>query len=88
MLNPQGFDAVQMLKKPKTQVINCSPKIPSAQIGAVSFIQRFGATLNLHPHFHLIVADGVFEAENTKRLSSMNTDFHGYNLPLIFSRSK
>ena len=27
----------------------------------MSFIQRFGNTLNFHPHFHFIVADGVFE---------------------------
>ena len=23
-----------------------------AQVGAISFFQNFGATLNLHPHFH------------------------------------
>lgn len=34
--------------------------LPDAKIGAVSFIQHFGNTLNLHPHFHLVVADGVF----------------------------
>jgi Putative transposase len=41
------------------KLINYSPKISSAQIGAISFIQ-----CNLYPHFHLIVADGVFEAEH------------------------
>ncbi len=31
------------------------------KFGAISFIQRFGNTLNYHPHFHFIVADGIFE---------------------------
>jgi hypothetical protein len=33
---------------------------PDAQIGAVSFLHRFGAALNPHFHFHLVVLDGVF----------------------------
>jgi hypothetical protein len=45
----------------KKKVMICSPKIPNSEFGAVSFIQRFGNTLNVHPHFHFIVADGVFE---------------------------
>ncbi len=43
----------------RKKLIDCSPKVPNPQIGAVSFIQHFGKTLNLHPHFHLIVADGI-----------------------------
>jgi hypothetical protein len=34
---------------------------PHAQLGAVSFIHRFGASLNRHVHFHCCVIDGVFE---------------------------
>ncbi len=45
-------------------VLACSPDVPNAQIGAISFLQNFGATLNLHPHIHLIVSDGVFFTEN------------------------
>ena len=45
----------------KKKVIACSPEIPNPQFGAISFIQRFGNTLNYHPHFHFIVADGIFE---------------------------
>lgn len=41
-----------------------SPAISNAKIGAVSFIQQFGNVLNLHPHFHLIVADGIFSTED------------------------
>ena len=36
--------------------------IPTARIGAVAFIHRFGALLNPHVHFHCVVVDGVFEA--------------------------
>jgi hypothetical protein len=35
-----------------------------AQIGAVSFLHRFGAALNPHFHFHLVVLDGVFTEVN------------------------
>ncbi|HKZ00265.1 MAG TPA: transposase [Rhabdochlamydiaceae bacterium] len=47
----------------RKRLIACGPDIPNAQIGAVSFIQHFGNALNLHPHFHLIVADGIFSTE-------------------------
>jgi len=33
---------------------------PRAQLGAVSFFHRFGSSLNVHPHYHLVVLDGVF----------------------------
>ena len=32
-----------------------------ARFGAVSFIHRFGASLNRHIHYHCCVIDGVFE---------------------------
>jgi len=31
--------------------------------GAVAFVQNFTAALLLHPHFHVLVADGVFHRE-------------------------
>jgi hypothetical protein len=34
--------------------------IPRGQCGAVAFVQRFGSSLNLHPHVHVLVLDGVF----------------------------
>jgi hypothetical protein len=34
---------------------------PTARLGAVAFIHRFGSTLNPHQHFHCVVIDGVFE---------------------------
>ena len=33
---------------------------PTARLGAVAFIHRFGSTLNAHLHFHCAVIDGVF----------------------------
>ena len=38
----------------------CSPGAPpTARLGAVSFIQRFGASTNSHIHYHCAVIDGV-----------------------------
>jgi hypothetical protein len=34
---------------------------PTARIGAVVFIHRFGSSLNEHIHFHCVVLDGVFD---------------------------
>lgn len=39
-----------------------SPTAPAtASIGTVSFLHRFGSSLNPHFHFHLAVVDGLFE---------------------------
>jgi hypothetical protein len=41
-----------------------SPGAPASvaecQIGAVSFLHRFGSSLNAHFHYHVVVLDGVF----------------------------
>ena len=34
---------------------------PHAQLGSVSFIHRFGASLKRHVHYHCCVIDGVLE---------------------------
>jgi hypothetical protein len=34
-----------------------------AQCGAINFVQRFGSSLNLNVHFHVVVLDGVFTRE-------------------------
>jgi hypothetical protein len=44
----------------RKRLIACSPIAENPQIGAISFIQHFGNTLNYHPHFHIIFADGIF----------------------------
>jgi len=49
----------------RKRIIICSQNqsaILNAQFGAVTFIQSFGNKLNYHPHFHMIVADGVFNS--------------------------
>ncbi len=49
-------------------LITCSPDTQNPQIGAISFIQHFGNTLNYHPHFHILFADGIFSGENGLQL--------------------
>ncbi len=34
--------------------------IVGGQVGAVTFIHRFGGALNLHPHLHSVLPDGLF----------------------------
>jgi hypothetical protein len=41
---------------------------PDARAGAVAFIHRFGASLNLHTHFHVCVIDGLFEPDPRDRV--------------------
>ena len=31
-----------------------------ARCGSVTFVQRFGSALNVNPHFHVLMPDGVF----------------------------
>ena len=38
--------------------------IPDGRCGAVTFIQRFGSALNLTPHFHVLVFNGVYAAKD------------------------
>jgi Putative transposase/Transposase zinc-binding domain len=47
----------------KKKLIICSPDASNPQIGAVSFIQNFGNSLNVHPHFHIVAADGIFSVD-------------------------
>ena len=49
------------LRAIRTTLRRTSPGAPpDAQVGAVSFFHRFGSSLNVHPHYHLVVLDGVF----------------------------
>jgi hypothetical protein len=38
-----------------------------AQLGAVSFLHRFGSALHPHFHFHVVVLDGVFRGRRWQR---------------------
>ncbi len=33
---------------------------PGAHCGSVTFVQRFGGSINLNPHFHVLFLDGVY----------------------------
>jgi len=52
----------------RKKLIACSPETSHAQIGAISFIHHFGNTLNIHPHFHLVVPDGIFSHDGDSLL--------------------
>jgi len=61
--NPDIAGAVLriFLRAIRTTLRRASPDAPAdAQLGAVSFLHRFGSSLNPHLHFHLVVLDGVF----------------------------
>ena len=48
------------LRAIRTTLRHRSPRAPAdAQLGAVSFLHRFGSSLNVHPHYHLIVLDST-----------------------------
>jgi hypothetical protein len=42
--------------------------IADGATGAVTFVQRFGSILNLHPHIHSILPDGLFVPTSTDSL--------------------
>jgi hypothetical protein len=53
-----------LIRALRRALVTASPGAPrDAHIGAVSFFHRFGGSLNPHPHFHLLVLDGVFAQE-------------------------
>ncbi len=50
-----------LLRAIRTTLRRSSPGAPPrAQLGAASFFHRFGSSLHVHPHYHLVVLDGVF----------------------------
>ena len=64
--NPRLAGAVLhvLLRAIRTTRRRASPGAgPDAQLGAVSFLHRFGSALNPHFHFHVVVLDGLFSEE-------------------------
>jgi hypothetical protein len=54
-----------LLRAIRTTLRRSSPGAPPrAQLGAVTFFHRFGSSLNVHPHYHLVVLDGVFSKDD------------------------
>jgi hypothetical protein len=43
-------------------------EIRAAQCGAVTFVQRFGGSINLNIHFHSLVLDGVYYEDDKKQI--------------------
>ena len=39
------------------------------KIGGVSFIHRFGSSLNAHPHFHCVIIEGVFVKDSDSQIT-------------------
>ena len=50
--------------------------LASAKTGAIAFPQRFGGSLNLNVHFHVVFLDGVFAKDNDGKLA-----FHPLQAP-------
>jgi hypothetical protein len=58
---PAGDVLRVLLRGIRTALRHASPPAPGgAQLGAVSFLHRFGSTFVPHLHFHVVVLDGVF----------------------------
>ncbi len=61
--NPDIAGAVLQIfiRAVRTALCRTSPGAPrDAQLGALTFLHRFGSGLNAHFHFHVVVLDGVF----------------------------
>jgi hypothetical protein len=60
---PRAISAVlhSLLRVIKAHLRRSSDVNSQARFGAVSFIHRFGTSLNQHIHYHCCVIDGVFE---------------------------
>jgi len=52
------------LRAVETTVRQRSPQAPAgARFGAVAFVHRFGSYINRHIHYHILITDGVFSAD-------------------------
>jgi hypothetical protein len=61
--NPDIAGAVLriFLRAIRTTLCHASPGAPrDAQLAAISFLHRFGSSLNMHFHYHCVVLDGAF----------------------------
>jgi hypothetical protein len=60
---------LDVIEQALRQLSGCDPI--KARFGAISYLHRFGSSLNPHVHFHCCVTDGLFSAE------ADGVDFHG-----------
>jgi hypothetical protein len=65
-----------ILKEIRTTIL-ADTSTSDSEIGAVSFFQNFGSTLNIHPHFHIMFTDGAFviQEQTLKFLPATITKF-------------
>jgi hypothetical protein len=54
------FEAVRDRLRQRVVGVEAADEGVRREIGAVTFVQRFGSALNLNPHLHVLVVDGVF----------------------------
>jgi len=56
----------------RSAVLDASPGAPDAvrdaQLGAISFPQRFGSSVNPHYHYHVLALDGVISVDVERRV--------------------
>jgi hypothetical protein len=60
---------LDVIEQALRQLSSCDPI--KARFGAISYLHRFGSSLNPHVHFHCCVTDGLFSAE------AEGVKFHG-----------
>ena len=69
--DPQRAGAVLhiFLRVIEAQLRQSSPEAGAgARLGAVTFVHRFGSSVNRHLHYHCVVLDGIFALDADERL--------------------
>jgi predicted nucleic acid-binding protein len=77
-----------LLRGIRTTLRRASPPAPGdAQLGAVSFLHRFGSALNPHFHFHVVVLDGVFSEDDDGSVTFHEATHHSTDDVLRLERT-
>ena len=91
--NPEIAGAVLRIfvRAIRTMLCRASPGAPrDARLGALTFLHRFGSSLNRHFHYHLVVLDGVFSGADDGRAqfhaASRLTTAHWLDLQRVVQR--
>lgn len=69
--------AIAAYIKHKARTAHPNPSKPELHTGAVSYIQRWGSSLNLNCHFHILVPEGVWTLEKEEAVAT----FHPIDQP-------
>jgi len=78
--DPELFSTVLkiFIKTIEKQLKRNLPEVPKkTKIGAVTFIQRFGSSLNFHVHYHTIVIEGLFYTHDSNAIKFAPIDHLG-----------